>query len=350
MRINRESILVALEAVRPGLSKREVIEQSDCVVFDSGTLYTYNDEVCCRVPSGLTEEFQGAFPAEKILAQLSGMPDENVDLEMTETGLLISGKRRRAEVFRKAEVVLPFRAVTVPDEWTPLPGAFAEAVDVVRRGASRDEGKFLLSCIHVTPEWLEACDNYQAIRWPLETGFSKPTLFRAPALASVVERGPSEFAEAELWTHFQDMLGRQYSVRCYADAFPDLGPVLAPREGEPAHLPRELADLVPVAQSFADGDQGKLVRVTVTSGRVVIRGEGPAGWVEGRRKVSYAGPSMSFHIAPKLLLDIIERHGDCVLSPGYLRAEGVGYTYVGCLAAADADKGELAWGSSTNPK
>ena len=45
--INRELFLEQLESVQPGLSTREIIEQSSCYVFRGGEVITFNDEIAC---------------------------------------------------------------------------------------------------------------------------------------------------------------------------------------------------------------------------------------------------------------------------------------------------------------
>ena len=49
MLIDRAKLLAALELVSPGLSPREILEQSSCVVFRGGRIATFNDEVACSV-------------------------------------------------------------------------------------------------------------------------------------------------------------------------------------------------------------------------------------------------------------------------------------------------------------
>jgi hypothetical protein len=51
-------LFVVLKAVEPGLSQRDVVEQSSCFVFKNGYVYTYNTEVFCRHPYRVN--FEGA--------------------------------------------------------------------------------------------------------------------------------------------------------------------------------------------------------------------------------------------------------------------------------------------------
>ena len=61
MKINREELLNQLESVLPGLSTREIIEQSSCFVFMNKEVITYNDEISCSHKSRL--DIEGAIVA-----------------------------------------------------------------------------------------------------------------------------------------------------------------------------------------------------------------------------------------------------------------------------------------------
>ena len=81
MKVNREELLRNLESVQAGLSRREILEQSDCFVFGGKRVVTYNDEVSCRGPSGLDDSFRGAAKADKLLEVLREYPVEGVEVD-----------------------------------------------------------------------------------------------------------------------------------------------------------------------------------------------------------------------------------------------------------------------------
>jgi hypothetical protein len=70
-RINREEFLRNLESVEPGLSPREILEQSSCFIFQKGWIKTFNDEVACKIKSPL--KLEGAVQAAPLLAILSAI-------------------------------------------------------------------------------------------------------------------------------------------------------------------------------------------------------------------------------------------------------------------------------------
>ena len=63
MQINRQNLQKALEIVKPGLSNKEIIEQTTSFAFIDGKVVTYNDEISiCHPVEGLTLE--GAVKAD----------------------------------------------------------------------------------------------------------------------------------------------------------------------------------------------------------------------------------------------------------------------------------------------
>ena len=80
MKINREELLNQLESVQPGLSIREIIEQSSCFVFQDGKVITYNDEIFCSQKTPL--KIKGAVLAAPLIALLRKMVETEVDIEL----------------------------------------------------------------------------------------------------------------------------------------------------------------------------------------------------------------------------------------------------------------------------
>ena len=93
MKVNRESLLKELQAVQPGLSTREIIEQSSCFVFKKNKVITYNDEIACSHPTCL--KITGAVLATSFINILQKLEEEQLFVELTKGELLLSGKRKK---------------------------------------------------------------------------------------------------------------------------------------------------------------------------------------------------------------------------------------------------------------
>lgn len=338
IRLSRESFLSRLQSASPGLAKREIIEQSSCFVFAKGKVATFNDEVCCRIDSGLPKDLKLVVPAAPLLALLEKLPEDDVDLILVDGEVQFKGKGRRAGVKVEADIHLNLNAVDRPGEWRDVPANFDEALDIVSGCASSDDQRFSLTCVHVTPEFVEACDNFQLARYKIKCPVQTPCLVRRDALKPVVNLGMTKMSETDAWLHFTNPGGLIYSCRRYADDFPDLkGPLSV--KGEPAVLSGAIAEAVDKADIFArENPDYSEVLVKLAPGRILIRGQGVLGWFEENLKTTYSGPATSFLISPKLLTEISKKHNSCLISSDHLKVKGERYIYVTVLTKEETVK------------
>lgn len=330
MKINRETFLSDLEMVKGGLSPREYIEQSSCFVFQDGKVFTFNDEVACCKEIGL--KITGAIQAASLLAILEKIDDPELVVEENEKGEVeFRGKRKGFGVTKESEIFLPVDKVETPEKWRTLPKEFTEAIGLVRHCVSSDESRFLLTCIHIHPEYIEACDNLQVMRCMAGTGLKDSILVRGTSLEQIVSLGMDEVSLTKSWIHFKNQQGLVFSCRRYAEDYPSLDKFIS-MKGHSITIPKGLAEASDRAAIFAVDKAGDpYVQVTIKGGKIRILGKGLSGWFREVKKVSYDGPPMEFVIAPELLKRISEEYKDAQLTEGRLKVVGGSWEYVTVL-------------------
>lgn len=335
VRVQRESMLQKLHSVRAGLDRSDVVEQSACFVFQRGKLMTYNDEAAAVMKSGLPKTFEGAVDGTPLLALLTSIPDDELDMEMSETQLTVRGKKRTANVRRHKTITLPIDAVDKPDEgaWQTLHENFANAVEMVLACVAKEDARFDLTCIHITPKWIESYNIYQMTRYRMKTGCASPSLVHPNSIKHIIPLGMTEFAESEAWLHFRNKSGLMVSCRRYTQQFPDLsGPL--DFSGEPATLPKAIGEEGELAAIFAkDNTDSDSVMVVLKPGRLRVKGVGVYGdYDSGPMKLlNYNGEERIFMIDAKLLVEVIKRHTDCQIGENRLRIDGGKWTYITSL-------------------
>lgn len=335
MLVNREKFLSVLESTSPGLAARELIEQSGCFAFRAGKVATFNDEVACFAASPLGTELEGAVAAKPLLDLLSKLPEDELDVQKAEGKLLIKGKGRRAEIVMEAEVKLPVEAVEEPSDWIKLEPDFLEGLGIAHAvAATGKDANFVLTCVHIRPDCLEACDNFQAVRYPVKTGTKESCLIRWSSARHVPPLGMTEVSFGKSWIHFRNAAGLMLSCRRWQEQYENLDPIFD-CDGDKITLPGGLAEAVDKAKIFSsDNSESDQIFVRIKDGRLLIRGEGASGRYEEQRKVEFKG-DCSFLIAPRLLVEISQRATDCLLGPGRLKISAGKFTYVSCLGAAE---------------
>jgi DNA polymerase III sliding clamp (beta) subunit (PCNA family) len=328
--INREKFLQQLESVQPGLSSREIIEQSSCYVFKDGKVMTFNDEIACTQDCDIGVE--GAVRSGALLAILRKLPEEELEIRAGQGEIVIAGTRRECGITCEKEIQLPISSVERPDKWLPLEEDFKEAVELVQHCASSDESQFALTCVHITPDFIEACDNAQMTRVKVATKVRRAVLVRRDSIRHVTLLGMTKFCETDTWIHFKSPSGLVLSCRRFVENYHDLTALLKVK-GQKIHLPKGLGDAADKAAVFAqESDEKAQVMVELRPGKLRITGVGASGWYRERKELKYAGPPLSFMIAPLLLMDITKKYNEAEITEGRLRVDGGKWVYVSCLA------------------
>lgn len=338
MKVSRDEFLKSLAAVAPGIGSREVVEQSTCYCFRDGKVITFNDEISCSADSPLPG-IECAVPAKSLMNLLMKLPDNDLDVSIDAGKFVVKGKGRRSTINMDAQVALPVDMVETPadDSWVALDTDFCEAVEMVSTCVSEDNEVFQYTCLHLMPDFIEGCDNFQFARFPVATGLQTECLIRRKAAKHIVGLGVNAIAETASWLHFRNAAGMVLSCRRWTDNYPDPGKLLD-WEGTKTTLPGGLAEVVARAEVFSsECPEGNHVRVILKPNsqfNLRIIGKGITGEFEERCTVTYVGEPLSFMIAPKLLAALTTRSQECEVTAGKLRINSGRWVYVACLFAS----------------
>jgi hypothetical protein len=290
---------------------------------------TFNDEICCRKKTDL--DITGAVQADVLLEILEKIDDPELLVSESPGEIRFKGEQKTFAVVKESEILLPVDQVEEPGEWKPLPQDFSHSVELVQQCVSRDESKFVLTCIHITPEYIEACDNLQLMRYRMNTGVPDSILVRGSSLIHAVEYGMDQISVTDSWAHFKNEQDLIFSCRKYVEKYPNLD-LLISFTGTPVTLPKAMARAAERAAVFASDQAGDpLIEVSIDGKEVRIRGEGVSGWYEEIGGVEYEGPEMRFLISPMLLCHIAENYDRAIITEGRLKVSGPDWEYVTVL-------------------
>lgn len=318
MKVEREKFLNDLNMVRAGLSPKEFIEQSSCLVFQDGQVMTFNDEIACRKDIGIN--ITGAVQASSLMAILEKLTDDELKVRENENNELeFRGKNKGFGVTKDGDIYLPINKVEMPKKWTPLAPSFTHAMGLVEHCVSTDESRFELCCIHITTKFVEACDNFQIMRCNVPTGITEDVLVRGTSMKHITAMEMDEIALTENWIHFRNKSGLVFSCRKYSGDYPNVDKMIV-MEGDRITIPKGLVDASDRAMIFAMDKSGDpLVKVSVSNNVLRILGEGLSGWYKEVKKTTYKGPPLEFVIAPYLLRHIAEKYTDATINESKLK-------------------------------
>lgn len=336
----REEFLAVLQAAEAGLSRNEKLEQSTCFVFQEGRVHTFNEEVAVRAKSGLPADFTGAVQSGTLLAFLKKVSERKLTVKSAGDGELMFAGNGKGVKFRYAEKIqLPVESVERPGkaDWRKLPPNFGEAVAVVQECTGKDESKTAMSCVHVTADFLESFEKFQATRFRLKMPVDDEFLVKPTGLKHVVALDCTAVAATDEWVHFKNDAGVYISCRRYDEKFPPLEEALDMAGGDTVELPDGLDAAVSRAEIFSkeNADENHLL-VILEDGLLKVEAVGMTGRYWEDASVKYSGEPLAFLIAPKMLLEVVKRSNKVRVNKDKLLVKGPGWRYVTALTDPDS--------------
>jgi DNA polymerase III sliding clamp (beta) subunit (PCNA family) len=338
MKLVREDFIKVLTSLKPGIAKREIIEQGDRIVFDCDdeSVYTFNEQIACY--RNYKTDIKGAVNAELLLDLLEKLPDDEIDFSQDEEGnIIIKCKKSVSSLNCDTQIRLPIHVLEKPEEssWLLLPETFNEIVDVVEDCVSTSDTDFQLSSIHITPNYIEAANENQVCRYNIELPIETPFLVRHGSLKSIKANNVTHFAITPKWLHFKNEDGLRISCHRYEEDYIESVNIIIEKErkGTEIVLPAGLKDAVLAASLFSKDSNTKYIGVQFNKDKqkVTILGEGINGYHKNSHKIEYNGENMQFSILPQLFLELINQYKTCELCSDCLKFANETYTYITSL-------------------
>ncbi len=330
MKLDRNEFIERLEAVAGGLSNREIIDQADCVVFKSGMMRTFNDEISCQIESGLEDDFEGAVRGKALIESLKKRQAETLVVAVEGNALIFKPAKGRWRIKMNLEADAKLPSVDLPKKWRKASADFVHALNVVRTSAGKDDSRFVMTCVHFTPDHVEACDDFQILRYSLKTGLGE-SLVRASSLEPILSHSITEVGETDSWLHFKTKLGAICSCRRMVEDYPDVGVFIRRDDGMESIKFPELKETIAAASVFTNEKRDGMLQIKLRSGKMLVVGEGDSGRSEDQLTVEYGGDPITFVTSPQLLSEIVGRGKNFNINVDRLVVDGADFEYAACL-------------------
>lgn len=335
MKINRHTLIDALEIVRPGLANKELIEQTTSFAFLENMVVTFNDETCIQHPID-DLDFEGAVKAEEFFALLKKLKKDEVNIVENESELKLSSGTITAGVRMQKEILLPLEEVQEKLKWHKLPKSFHDAVDMCRGCVSGDQAQPVITCVNVTNAGIyEATDGFSAIQ--VNTSEELPVndfLLPAAHIGTLLNLNPTHIALGNSWVHFKNENKTVFSIRILTDKFPNVNVLMQREASTMVPIPKDLLPTIERAGIFAKRDHklDEALDVTLEKNRMYVEGKSDNGWYKEIVKCEYDdADSASFSIVPYLFTKLITQTGEFGLNENLI------------IFNSDNKKSEILW-------
>jgi hypothetical protein len=338
MKVERDKLLSELQTVVAGLDSEATIQQSNCFVFKSGKVMTYNDDAACRTKCCLS--ITAAINANKMLGVLEKWPEDEIEFTKEKGKLKFKGYNKRGHFKTEDEITLPTQDIEKPKAWGKLPTNFSEVVGSVLGCASTNIDSPHLTCIHITPKFVEACDGTQAARHRAKMPLKESVLIQKKAVERMLNLEVKEFNVTKNWVHFRNDAGLIVSChKCFEDYPTDRVTAVFKKKGTPTTLPVGLKKVVDRLKVFIDEGKGaQWLSVSLSPGVAKIKAKGAYGSQTERKKVSYNGKPIGFYINPQLLRQLSDKNDECEVTDSTIKIKKGNFHYLTSLWVPSEEK------------
>lgn len=323
MKIDRKEMATAID--HAAMAGGETLE-----MFGGEVICTDN-EACCWMPSPLGDlEAAAAMAVMQAVAGKTG--GDSVTITKKGDELTFRGKGWRSGVALQ-DLMSPHYLDVSAIEWRSLPEELIETIQAASKCTSRDEDRFVLTCVHVRQDGIvEACDNFQAVRFMAGAEIGE-LLLSARCVKLLAKMKPTEIGQDDRRVYLRN--GKRHAATArYEGRYPELDRLMDARDGREILLPAEVGEAAGRVAAFLGGmdEERPVLSVAVGDGAAIIGCRGPSGWYEEKVEMA-CEEAVKFRVAPALLAEVVRRGGRCVVSEDVLAVDDGTFRYVTALEA-----------------
>lgn len=312
MILQKKDFLKVMQLLKPGLAKKDIIEQFTHYLFTGEDIITFNDEICISHP--FKTDFQCSARAEELFKTVSGIKEETLEISLEENKMQIrsAGTRAHLTVSSDKDSEKLISVLDLAGAWSnmkPLPENFARGVYLCMFSASKDMTKGIYTCVRVGGTDILSSDGIRISRYALKEDSGLQVLIPARNVEELVKFPVTKCCLTKSWCHFGTEDGVMFSSRIMEGDYPDLSGYFT-IEGQRVRLPAELRELVASVSFMTDGkvDKDKTISIKVSKDKITCRGEKKQiGEIERDLGFEYAQGEFEVQMNPVFLYEVLEK-------------------------------------------
>jgi len=327
--MKKADLLSALEIVKPGLANKEVIDQSTSFAFMEGRVVTYNDEISISHPVA-DMEITGAIQATELYLILKKIKQEDIEVGITESEVLLTAGRVKVGLTLQTEITLPLEEIGSITKWKTLPEEFLQAMKMAMYSCGTNNSEPVLTCVHVNEVgYIEGSDGFRVMRTTLQNKFPVHTfLIPASVVNTLIKMNPIKVSYGEGWVHFKTELGTVMSCRIFEESFPETSELLKVK-GTEFTFPRTINQILDRASVFHKQESDTVDAViALENNRIKISSQSDTGRFEEEANIKYDGKKLEFEIVPMLLKNILASVLTCRFNGRILKFAGDNWEFI----------------------
>jgi len=336
VKVKKEELQKILENLRPGLTKRDIVNKLSEFTFSGERICTFNDQISISHP--FKSDFECSIDGQSFYQVVINSPGEMINLEVTEKSLVIKGEKSKA-ILAISENSVVLDKIKMPDisskKWKQLPELFIEGIKLCSFSVSKDLTRPYLTCVAVKDNKVFSCDNLRMSKFLLDKSVGDKFLILGESATILTKYPVKKFLKDESWVHFKTESDTIFSCKVIVDIYPDLDQYFNV-EGLSFALPDELKSVVDSVAVVTDEEFSidNIISVSIEKKEKIITccGIGTKGsfericQLEGRIQ-----RDVTFAINPAFFSEILNYKSEMVLGENHALFTGKSFEHVMCL-------------------
>ena len=305
MKIHRLDLLTALQKIKPGIAKKDIVEQATHFIFTGSEIVTYNDNISIKYP--LKTDIKCSVPAEDFFKVVQELDCKELNIKLDQDKLCFDTGKAKVKLSIGTELNKKL-IVKTPEKWKSLPEDFIEAISFCSFSASRDMTKIVLTYIDISGSVVSSSDNYRVTQFVMKEKIKDNLLISAEAVRELVKFPITKYSVNDSWIFFKTADNIIFSCKRISETFPDLSKILDTSAGQKIKFSADVSKAVKVSSIFAEGafDIDRKIKVTVENGKLTCIGEKQTGRVDFTIDTeSVKNKKIDFTINPEFFLKIL---------------------------------------------
>jgi len=324
MKVQKLNLLSILTKVRPGLAKKEIVEQASHFIFTKTDIATFNDRVCIIHPFESDIEF--SVKGDDFYKIVDKISESEFEITLEDDSIKIKSKSTKAKlstIVGETAMITPMienikQSMIGKGFWQTLPSDFSDGLYLCAFSASKDLSSGVKSCCAIRKDGLYTTDNIRVSTYIMEKEM-KELLLPVRDVISLINYQPIEYGISENWAHFRSKEGVIFNCKIMKGEYPfDLLNGLFEDAPVTLEFPTNLRENVEAIISFAEGEEevNKCISVTVEKGKIVCKAEKERGEIIKTVESDYEGEAFTFLINPIFLSQVLKKATQFVLLDG----------------------------------
>lgn len=343
MKVNKKELLAVITKVKPGVSKKDIIEQAGHLIFSQGEVATFNDQICILHP--FESEFAFSVKETEFTKIIGDITESEIDITLKDAKVDIKTKSTKASLTTivgeesKVEHLIAQlkKTIEAADFFKPLPKEFIDGSYLCAFSANKDIATGVRACVAIKGDTVHSTDGIRASTYIMDASMDE-IMIPAKDIMELSKYKVTSYGVSENWAHFKTDDGVIFNCKTMKGNYPYAGVTKIFEDVEPdTTFPAELKAIVSSVAILAEGDEliNKVVRITISKDSIKVKAEKERGWVEKEVECKYDGNPVEFLINPIFFSQILSLASEFVLIKGKAQFSSENFFHVMSLPVED---------------